>query len=113
MEWIIVAIGGGVGATLRYLVQLLVKRMLPSYWATVLVNVIGSLLLGLASNEAIDSRSIMTFLTIGFLGAFTTFSTFAFEMVELMDTKKWGTACLYISMNLIGGILAFSAGWLF
>ncbi len=106
------AIGGGVGATLRYLVQLLVKRMMASYWATASVNVLGSLLLGFASHEAIDSSSMMTFLTVGVLGAFTTFSTFAFEMVNLMDTKKWGTACLNLSTNLIGGIMAFSMGWI-
>ena len=113
MEWIIVAAGGGVGATLRYLVQLwLIKMNGPSYWATAFVNVLGSFLLGMTSTLAIESSSGLAFVTIGVLGAFTTFSTFAFDIVKLIDNKNWGIAFLFISVNLIGGILAFWLGWI-
>jgi len=113
MEWMIVAIGGGVGATFRYLVQLwIVKTKGPSYWATAIVNVLGSFLLGMTSSLAIEASSILAFVTIGILGAFTTFSTFAFDIVKLIDNKNWGIAFLFISVNLIGGILAFVLGWL-
>ncbi|MFC7684808.1 fluoride efflux transporter FluC [Ureibacillus sp. GCM10028918] len=113
MEWIIIAIGGGVGATIRFLVQLWIgKKLISSYWATALVNVLGSLMLGITSNMAIETSSLLTFITVGVLGAFTTFSTFAFDIVKLIEIKKWGTALLFINVNLMGGIMAFWLGWI-
>lgn len=111
MEWIIVAVGGGIGATLRYWVQLLVIKVMPSYWSTALVNVLGSFMLGIASHKVIESSSIVIFLTVGILGAFTTFSTFAFEVVKLVEIRKQVIALLFIGINLIGGLLAFWMGW--
>ncbi|PYF03949.1 CrcB family protein [Ureibacillus chungkukjangi] len=112
MEWIMVSFGGGVGAALRYLVQLwIVKIKISSYWATASVNVLGSIFLGIASHGVIESSTILAFLTVGILGAFTTFSTFAFDIVKLIEAKKWRTVFLFISVNLIGGILGFLIGW--
>lgn len=113
MEWLIVALGGGIGATLRYLVQLwIVKSKLSAFWATAIVNILGSFMLGALSSIAIESNSISAFLTVGVLGGFTTFSTFAFDIVKLIDIKNWGRAILLIGVNLIGGIFAFWLGWL-
>ncbi|MDN4493413.1 fluoride efflux transporter CrcB [Ureibacillus aquaedulcis] len=113
MEWIIVALGGGVGATLRYFVQLWIGKMkLPSYCATAIVNILGSFILGITSHIMIESSSLMAFLTMGVLGAFTTFSTFAFDIVKLMEVKNRGMAFLFIAVNLVGGILAFWLGWI-
>ncbi|MDI7742164.1 fluoride efflux transporter CrcB [Lysinibacillus fusiformis] len=113
MEWLIVSLGGGVGATLRYLVQVwVVKSRVSSYWATAIVNILGSFVLGIASHTAFESNSISAFFTVGVLGAFTTFSTFAFDMVKLVDAKKWVTVLLFMGVNLIGGIIAFWFGWI-
>ena len=113
MEWIVVSVGGGAGATLRYLVQLwIVKRKISSYWSTAIVNVLGSFFLGAASNIAIELSTLLSFLTVGILGAFTTFSTFAFDLVKLIELKKWRIAFLLISVNLLGGIFAFWIGWI-
>lgn len=113
MEWIIVAFGGGVGALLRYLVQqLIVQTKISSYWATATVNIIGSFLLGIATHRGVDSSTLLAFLTVGVLGGFTTFSTFAVDIVKLVESKKWCMAVIFIGVNLIGGILAFSAGWI-
>ena len=113
MEWIVVSFGGGIGASLRYFVQLWVaKSRVPSYWATAIVNLIGSFMLGLASHAAIVSSDTLAFLTVGVLGAFTTFSTFAFDIVKLTEARKWGTTLLFIAVNLLGGIAIFSIGWI-
>ncbi|HWK22372.1 MAG TPA: CrcB family protein [Ureibacillus sp.] len=113
MEWMIVAFGGGIGATLRYLVQLwVIKLRISTYWSTATVNVLGSFILGITTNIAIDSSTMLAFLTVGVLGGFTTFSTFAFDFVKLFETKKWGTSLLFVGVNLIGGIFAFWVGWL-
>ncbi|QCR32777.1 fluoride efflux transporter CrcB [Lysinibacillus sp. SGAir0095] len=113
MEWMMVSFGGGMGATLRYLVQLwIVKKRISSYWATALVNVFGSFMLGITSNIAVDSSTILAFFTVGILGAFTTFSTFAFDIVKLLEAKKYKLALLFVSVNLIGGFIGFSFGWL-
>ena len=114
MEWIMVSFGGGIGATLRYLIQLwIIKIKISSYWATATVNVFGSIFLGIASHNVIESSTILVLLTVGILGAFTTFSTFAFDIVKLVEAKKWRTAFLFTSINLIGGILGFLIGWTF
>lgn len=113
MEWLMVALGGGVGATLRYGVQrAIAKRQIAPYWATVIVNLIGSFFLGVVSQSALEQSNVMMFLTVGVLGAFTTFSTFSFDFVKLMDNKEWQKAIVYLSINLIGGITLFWIGWL-
>lgn len=113
MEWLMVAIGGGVGAALRYGVQQVIsKTLLASYWATIIVNLLGSFFLGAASQAAIEQWNVFSFLTIGVLGAFTTFSTFSFDFVKLIDDKQWLKAVIYSVANLIGGLTLFWIGWL-
>lgn len=114
MEWFIIALGGGIGATLRYGVQQIIARFsLPNNWSTIIVNLFGSFLLGVASKWATESNILLTFLTIGILGAFTTFSTFAFDIIKLIDNKKWSTVMVYLSFSLFGGLFAFFCGWAF
>lgn len=112
MEWIAVAFGGGLGAVMRYLVQQsITKFSFPAYWATAVVNVLGSFLLGLTGSMALESSVLLGFFAVGMLGAFTTFSTFAFDLVKLIDRKKWMIGYFYLFANLAGGIAAFWLGW--
>lgn len=114
MNWILIALGGGIGASLRYGVQLFfLKKNMPFYSATIVVNLIGSFLLGVASNWLLTGDDLLiAFVTTGFLGGFTTFSTFAYDLVKLLQTKSLIKVVLYSSSNLIGGIIAFGFGWI-
>lgn len=112
MEWILVALGGGIGATLRYGTQLIIQqKKFPTSWATLIVNIIGSFFLGKMSSWTFIESTMLSFLTMGVLGGFTTFSTFAFDLVKMIDSKKWRNALYFTGINLLGGILFFWIGW--
>lgn len=106
-----ISIGGGVGATLRYAVTLLITKMnYPANYATAIVNIIGSFLLGMVLQN-LNGEFLLSFLAIGILGAFTTFSTFAFDLVNLYNERRIRAALLYLSINLVGGLLMFAVGF--
>ena len=102
-NFLLVAIGGSIGATLRYIFYLFSKSFLfPNYLFinTLIVNIIGSFFIGytimLMGNKSLSQDFIKYFFVIGILGSFTTFSTFSFESVELLLNKKFLLAFLYI-----------------
>ncbi len=114
-----VALGGACGATSRYLATRAVNQWLGSFlpYGTLLVNVLGSFLLGalaLTFRERLELRpEVQLLLTTGFMGAFTTFSTFSLETWLLALDGAWGRALLNISSNLILSLLACGLGiWL-
>lgn len=112
MEWLLVAIGGGIGASLRYTVILLnAKFKYPARYATVFVNLLGSFLLGVTLQWANVDHLLQIFLVIGILGAFTTFSTFAFDLVNLFNADKLKKFIIYLLINLLGGLLLFVLGF--
>ncbi len=103
-----VAIGGFLGAITRYLFYLLVEsRVWQPKLATWLVNSTGSLVLGLF----IGSGSLSVFWIAGFLGAFTTFSTMALDVVKEIEDRKWLQGGIYVFATLVSGILLFSLGY--
>ena len=104
---ILVAIGGSIGATIRFLFYLFAKNYLfPNYLFlnTLLVNIIGSFLIGylllLIETKSLSEDFIKYFYIIGILGSFTTFSTFSLESVELMLNKKFSVAFVYMFLSL-------------
>ncbi len=111
--------GGALGALSRFLVTLAVQRQLePTPFAglplaTLLVNVAGSFLLAflatLASGENLSGFWLLT-LGTGFVGAFTTFSTFELDSHELLQRGQLGYALLYIAGNLFLGYGALLLG---
>lgn len=109
-----VAIGGGLGAFVRYRVGGFVNRHQSSPFplATLLVNVIGSMLLGvlvaLAAKGLIPDRWL-GWAGIGFCGGLTTFSTFAYETFQLVEQGSWRYAWWNIAL---AGPLAFGAATL-
>tara|TARA_B100001175_G_C19205632_1_gene493483 strand:+ start:150 stop:530 length:381 start_codon:yes stop_codon:yes gene_type:complete len=106
-NFLIVAIGGSIGASLRYLFYLGSKSFLfPNYLFinTLIINIIGSFLIGLTimllEYKSISNDFIKYFFIIGILGSFTTFSTFSLESIELLINKKFTVAFFYMFLSL-------------
>jgi len=115
MGWLYVAVGGGLGALLRYGLSGWVQGWTagPFPWGTMTVNVVGSLLLGFTvvwletTTTSVEWRQ---FATIGLLGAFTTFSTFSYEAITLLRAgDRWG-ATGYAAGSLAGGLVGVGIG---
>ena len=110
-----VALGGALGALARYGISGWVyDRMGENFpWGTLVVNVVGCLALGLVIRwlqVSAVSPEVRPFLTIGLLGAFTTFSTFSFETVALLQEGQWLRAGLYMGGSVVLGLIAMVAG---
>lgn len=114
---VLVAAAGAAGAVTRYLVGLGAVRLLgPQFpFGTLLVNVLGCFLLGLIleveQNTALVSHPTRLFLAVGFLGAFTTFSTFGYETFSQLQSGTVRLALLNASANLLLGLGAVWLGW--
>lgn len=111
-----VAIAGAVGALARYLLDGRIQEGTISDhpFGTLVVNVTGSLLLGFLTGLALYhalSSTPKTILASGFCGAYTTFSTFAYETVQLAERRNYGGAARYFVASLVLPVLAAAAGW--
>lgn len=106
---LLIALAGGVGATLRYLIS----RSIVSWtgtsfpWGTFFVNILGCLICGLvwglAESKGWLSERARIVILVGFLGAFTTFSSFAFETLALIRGHQWWLAGInVIAQNTLG-----------
>ena len=111
-----VALGSAIGGVSRYLVGGLVQRMLDTTFpaGTLLVNVTGSFLLGAIIRYALETPSltpeVRAFLTIGFCGGYTTFSTFSYETMALLEDGEWSRAGVYITASVILSLVATFLG---
>ncbi|MEI6216875.1 MAG: fluoride efflux transporter CrcB [Actinomycetes bacterium] len=109
MRGLLIALGAGVGAPARYLIDKFVKELHSSYLPleTLLINTLGSFLLGLVINS---HGNIVLILGTGFAGAFTTWSTFAVETHGLLHTNRKSAAISYLALTLVFGIAAAALG---
>jgi len=109
-----VALGGAVGASLRYLTGVAALRLMgPGFpWGTVTVNVAGSLVMGLfAALVAHRGGQVWAPLVMtGILGGFTTFSAFSLDAVTLFERGQPGTAALYVAVSVVVSISALLVG---
>ncbi len=111
---ILVFIGGGLGSSLRFIISKYLNsdHLLP--YGTFLVNIIGSLLLGMILGWALKTNSLTSpaniLLGVGFCGGFTTFSTFSFENYSLIKSGDYLSFSVYFFGSLILGILAILVG---
>ena len=83
-------------------------------WATLLINVTGSFVLAFVVTFATERHlplTLATAITVGFLGAYTTFSTFAWETFVMSHTERTPTAVAYIATSVIGGLAAAWGGY--
>jgi CrcB protein len=113
---VLVVLGAVVGAPARYLTDLAVQSRHDSVlpWGTFVVNVVGSFVLGLVAAAVVhhDAPSwVMTLVGTGFCGALTTFSTFGFETVRLVEEGSWAAAGVNVVGSLLAGLGACAAGW--
>lgn len=117
---LLVGAGGALGSIARYLTTIGIDRRLdhPSFpFGTLTVNVLGSLVIGLVLSLFMKKvgwshmQEWRLFLATGFCGGFTTFSAFAVENLRLFQDKSPGIALLYISVSVIGGLIAVWAGF--
>lgn len=112
MNFVMVALGGALGSVLRYSAGFGVAHIWPQhlYIATVLVNILGCFLIGCAFYWFLlrpDVSGMTTLLLMtGFLGGFTTFSTFSLDALRLLNDGQPVQALLYMGVTLVGGLLA-------
>ena len=116
MTVLLVLLGGAVGAPARYLTDRAVQRRADSVfpWGTLCVNVIGSLVLGAVAAAAHAGSAppwVLTLVGTGFCGALTTFSTFGYETVRLLEDGAHAEALANAVVSLVVGMLACAAGW--
>lgn len=116
-KWIGISLGGALGAMLRYLIRGII--LIPDAGAfplnTLLINVVGSfalaLLLTTVSGIFTLKPDLRLGLTVGFLGAFTTFSTVCREIALLLSDGSFGMALLYALSTVLLGLLAAYLGY--
>jgi fluoride exporter len=107
---------GTAGTLARYGLQGLVQeRTGPGFPSgTLTVNLIGCFLLGAVGEYALTHLTIppewRIGITVGFFGAFTTFSSFSYETVRMLQDGEWRNAAIYLSASIIGGLLAVFFG---
>ena len=113
----LVFLGGGIGASLRHLLGGAVQGLTKSAtfpWGTFAVNVSGCFAIGLlaqlAEERGFPSGGARTFVFVGVLGGYTTFSTFSLEVVELAMRGAWTTAAAYGLGSLVVGVAAAACG---
>jgi len=115
MDFLIVGLGGFLGAISRYSISLFEQKFQPTFpWATLFVNVFGCFLAGVIiswSAKALPlQREIFLFSSVGFLGAFTTFSAFGAQTIHLWISNQQILFVLNILSNLVLGLFAFCLG---
>ena len=116
MGYLIVFLGGGVGAALRHGVNLAVARMLGTAfpYGTLLINITGSFVMGLVAAyfafKGDASQHWRLFLTTGILGGYTTFSAFSLDVALLYERGELGMAVLYVIASVALSIAGLFAG---
>jgi fluoride exporter len=111
-----VALGGAVGSVARYVVGVAVQGRsgLDFPIGTLLVNLTGCLLLGFLIRYTLGTPAVTpevrALLTTGLCGGYTTFSTFSYETVALIEDGDWRRAALYVGLSVLGSILGVMLG---
>jgi fluoride exporter len=115
-KYLWIAAGSALGGMLRYYLNnsSLSTLMLPFPTATFFINITGSFIIGffitIASNYTSIGPNIRLAIAVGFVGSYTTFSTFEYETFQLVSTKHLLIAGLYVSLSLLLGFIAVWTG---
>ena len=117
MLYVLVGFAGILGASARYGLSLLIGEFTtgPFPWPTLVINLIGSFLLGYATHFLFRTKLLhqyaITAIGTGFIGSFTTFSTFSVETVTLLNANRLSDAALYVLISLFGGLFLSYLGY--
>ena len=114
-NFLLVALGGGLGAAGRYGVSLALPAKPGEWpWATFSINVLGSLLIGVLagwlSTRGEAGEPWRLFLGVGVLGGFTTFSAYSLETLRMVERGEWPMAILYALGSVLAGFAAVAIG---
>tara|TARA_Y100001970_G_C13618948_1_gene548497 strand:+ start:84 stop:452 length:369 start_codon:yes stop_codon:yes gene_type:complete len=113
---ILIAAGGAIGSSLRYFSTNLIKYIYPNVvLGTLFVNIIGSFLIGLLMSmlekNIISENFLKYFFIVGLLGSYTTFSTFSFEILELLNNRKIFISFVYIVVSVLTCLISAYLGY--
>jgi len=112
-----IAIGSALGGVSRYLFGGLIQRLFDTSFpsGTLAVNVVGSLLLGFIIRYSLETPAVSPelrgFLTIGFCGGFTTFSTFGYESAVMLEEGQWTRLAAYVGLSVLLTVVGTLAGF--
>ncbi len=113
-NFLLVGIGAGIGGMIRYLMSLVFKSQSFPF-NTLLINVLGSLLIGIlfsiTEKQTQSSEQIKLFFATGICGGFTTFSAFSLENMQLLKSGNYIAATSYITLSILFCIAAVFAGY--
>lgn len=111
-RYLLVAAGGALGSVARYWVGGWAPRLFGQAfpYGTLIVNLLGSflisLVMGVALNSGTVSPNLRIFLTIGILGGFTTYSSFNYETLALLEQRLWLSGMLNLALTVVGCLVA-------
>lgn len=113
---LLVGLGGAFGSILRYAISIFLPSAKTGFpFATFLVNVLGSFLIGILlayfQKNNIENNALNSFLVIGFCGGFTTFSTFSKESILLFQQQQYSMFLIYVFASILICFLATFAGF--
>ena len=115
--YLVIALGGAIGAMSRAFVGVQLTKILGTGFpfATLAINLLGSFLMGLCAVVILEHLKMTGYwrelVMVGFLGAFTTFSTFSIEGLNLLQSGQISAAFTYFIVSVLGCVLACFAGW--
>lgn len=116
MTILLLILFGAAGTLARYALQGAVQfRTGPGFPSgTLAVNLLGSFLLAAVARYSVEHLWVppewRTALTLGFFGAFTTFSTFSWETLRMLEDAEWAKAAAYVGLSVLGGLVCVAAG---
>ncbi|HSL52032.1 MAG TPA: fluoride efflux transporter CrcB [Candidatus Deferrimicrobiaceae bacterium] len=116
MRFVLICMGGAVGTGARYLLGGVVARWAgPDFpYGTLLINVLGSFLIGLVQQVGLSSllipEALRLALAIGVLGGFTTYSSFSYETIKLLEAGSWAAATAYVALTTALCLACCAAG---
>lgn len=116
MTIVLVAVGAAVGAPLRYLTDRYVQARLGTAfpWGTLIVNIVGSFVFGWVLAAWDGGRlddAVMNLVGVGFCGALTTYSTFGYETLRLIEGGRRWSGLVNVVVSVVAGLVAAAAGW--
>jgi CrcB protein len=118
LNYLLVGLGAGIGGSFRYFISSVASEKLPVFYpfGTLIVNVFGSIILGILlfrfDDRELLSQSVKVLLGVGFCGGLTTFSTFSFETVKLLQDSQFLLAAINIAANVLFSIGGVYIGYL-